>query len=1251
MQMARNSSIRAFFGKGSWLFLLFILLLLTSMLYERETSVRFYTREDVEEFQEVLHRKENRVHQILNFMEQECNNPDRENLFANLPGYIFSLYKQEGLAVYVYHKDSLCFWSDNSVSVPELASAIPRSSVDRIGNAVFLKTDTLMKGEDSLRFVGLVLIKTEYPYENRFLHNGFQADFSLSPAVKIRNSMPRFKNPVPGQGYPVYSSSGEYLFSLDLDSATRSRQTQMVVCMLFYLITFFVFLWFLRRFIKNAPTNLRNILIILVVPFLVLVYYLLTHYRVPGVIFELELFSSDLYSRADILPSLGDLFILTVIIFFMIHNFYAGFQFRTKSLNKIGAASVSFYLISGLLALLLYLFNVFVFKSIIVDSSISFETYKVLTLSVYTFIGFLVLALQFTAFALVVDKVLSVLEYSRRKKSARIFSLVLILLIVCLFLLPLKITVSPQTTFFYSLIIFLLYYFRFESRVQYRFSTFLVYVLLFSVYTVFEVSRFSDVKSRAEMKMMAVNLSAEHDPVAELLFPEIDKRIKTDEEIEKMLFDRYFDYEEFYSYIQRKYFSGFWDKYDLQITPCRPGDSVYVAPPEDAYYHCYNFFYEYILQDGIQVPNTDFYYLDNLNGRISYFGALTYKGPRGQEVTLFIELDSRLISEGLGYPELLLKDRFTDNNNQFSWAKYNRGRLITSSGDFAYSMSSKIYTRGKEGFESIRVDKYDHLIYNIDPSNTIIVSKPAVFWVDLLISFSYIFSFYFIVLFLLLFVTRISPMSLRIRWNFKNKIQTAMTSLLFFSLILIGTGTVYFSIRQYKSRQTELLEEKIQSVYVELIHKLEFETDLHGWSTDEYFSLNELLQKFSNVIYTDINLFDGDGELLATSRPEIFTMDLAGNMMDAVAYKEMGILKRSEYIHNETIGGLKYLSAYVPFVNSENELLAYLNLPYFTRQDELTREITNLVVAIINIVVLLSLLSFTIAVFMSNRITHPLRLLQDNIARISLSSTNEKIPYQGHDEIGSLVQEYNLMVDQLMHSAELLARSERESAWREMAKQIAHEIKNPLTPMKLGIQHLRRIWEEREEGRPAQAEKITKTLIEQIDNLSAIATEFSNFAKMPVASNVKLDLVTSLRDAVSLFDEYDKFSIGLNTGGADHVYVYADREQINRVLINLIKNAMQSFPEGKGGKIGISLDKTDSTAHIRVRDNGKGIPEDIQDKLFQPNFTTKTSGMGMGLAIVKNIVETAGGEIWYETEINKGTTFHIRLPLANENGE
>jgi nitrogen fixation/metabolism regulation signal transduction histidine kinase len=412
--------------------------------------------------------------------------------------------------------------------------------------------------------------------------------------------------------------------------------------------------------------------------------------------------------------------------------------------------------------------------------------------------------------------------------------------------------------------------------------------------------------------------------------------------------------------------------------------------------------------------------------------------------------------------------------------------------------------------------------------------------------------------------------------------------------------------------------------------------------------MDDLLEKLSNIFYTDINMYDEKGELLATSRPEIIENNLISNRMNTLAYLEMVINHSSEYIHNENIGGLEYLSAYVPFVNSENKLLAYLNLPYFTRQDELTSEITNLVVAIINIMVLMSLLSFTFAVFLSNKLTLPLRLLQESFARVSLNSRNEKISYNAQDEIGSLVSEYNKMVDQLTLSAELLAKSERESAWREMAKQVAHEIKNPLTPMRLSIQHLQRSINDKKENWEEQFERLSKMLIEQIDDLSSIATEFSNFAKMPPLQNEKLDLVEKLIDTCKLFENTENIEIKLNVYGISELYVYADREQLSRVFINLMKNAIQSLLESRNGKVLLSLEKKEDKAIIRFRDNGKGIPEEIRDKLFQPNFTTKSGGMGMGLAIVESILKNAGGMVYYETELNKGSTFIVELPIYHE---
>jgi nitrogen fixation/metabolism regulation signal transduction histidine kinase len=272
-------------------------------------------------------------------------------------------------------------------------------------------------------------------------------------------------------------------------------------------------------------------------------------------------------------------------------------------------------------------------------------------------------------------------------------------------------------------------------------------------------------------------------------------------------------------------------------------------------------------------------------------------------------------------------------------------------------------------------------------------------------------------------------------------------------------------------------------------------------------------------------------------------------------------------------------------------------------------------------------------------------MIESKFGKIRFGKSNEKIQYEARDEIGALVRAYNHMVDELADSADKLARSERESAWREMAKQIAHEIKNPLTPMKLSVQHLQRSSGDDAAKLKQNLKRITQTLIEQIDHLSAIATEFSNFAKMPRTNNEEMDLKEKIIKIVKLFHSTEEIEIQTSFSNRVPAIVLADREQLSRVFINLVKNAIQAIPEDRKGKISISLETTENEAIVKIMDNGRGIPVELGDKLFQPNFTTKSSGMGMGLAIVKNIIEHAGGKIRYETIPAEGTTFIVELPL------
>lgn len=305
--------------------------------------------------------------------------------------------------------------------------------------------------------------------------------------------------------------------------------------------------------------------------------------------------------------------------------------------------------------------------------------------------------------------------------------------------------------------------------------------------------------------------------------------------------------------------------------------------------------------------------------------------------------------------------------------------------------------------------------------------------------------------------------------------------------------------------------------------------------------------------------------------------------------------------------------------------------------------------ALLNVYVFLLLAALAVAVAVGNSITRPLQTISLKLQALQLGR-NEPLEWSGQDEIGELVAAYNRMITEVEKSAELLRRSEREEAWQEMARQVAHEIKNPLTPMKLSVQHLIRAYQNAPEQAALLVQRVGHTLLEQIDTLTRIAGEFSHFARLPEPELTWLDWRENVQAAVDLFQagqEHPDVALELDMP-AEPVWVHADRNQLTRVLNNLLKNALQAIPEDRAGliRIQLSLLEGGKEALLMVKDNGQGIPADIQGKVFSPNFTTRSSGMGLGLAICKNMVEAAGGKIWFDTQTGEGTVFWVALPSA-----
>jgi two-component system nitrogen regulation sensor histidine kinase NtrY len=1212
------------------LFLAALVFLVTGMISGSLFRDQGYTHLDTRKFERVLHKKEHLLREEFAQLEVEFANGTPMDVLDRRSSRYQDLANRHDISIFFFERGVLKYWSDHSIPVSGHWNTRLNKSFISLRNADYVSVTSQLDGGI---LVGLIEVKTHFPFQNKFLENGFQKDFALDPEVNIE-----FLEADGTQ--PIFNEEGGYLFSLNFGKTVSESTNLGLVSRLGFVG--FVLLFFAGMFtiVRDTTGKRRWIWIGITTLLIPASTVLILQYGIQVIFENSRLFLPDLFA-SRLFPSLGHLMVISMAVLagVALYYFYGTLKDMGTRRSRHGL-TVLLFVIASLMLLIIEL----LLRILVLDSGISFEAYRVTSFSRYTVVGLTVIITWFISLGLVIDRAITILG-SHTGRVLLYGSGAITVTFLLAAILP-----GHYGSWIGWIGMMLLMgghiYLRHRPPGRISFSRFIFLLLFISVFMVVRLQQYNHIKVERQREVEMVKLSSEHDPVAEMLFSELSMAIRNDSILARFMNHPFIDIDPLVTHLRRNYFSGYWTKYDLQITVCRPDDRVYLEPPDDEWLHCYSFFEELILTEGIEIPATDFYFLDNLNGRISYLAAIPYFRA-DSEHRVFIELDSKILSEELGYPELLLDDKFSAfTSSEFSYARYNKGELITQDGAFPYRRSSEFYTGGAGTFEKITLDKYDHSIYNVDGENTIIVGSPTVTLVDNLISFSYIFALNFILLalFFLLFTVHIHKPGLN--WSFKNRIQYSMVGILFLTFLLICSGTIYFIIQQYRDKNNDNLRNTMRSVYIELIHKVEYEEDLRNWSSESYYNLDELLSKFSNVFYSDINLYDDNGTLLATSRSEIFDRQLLSRRMNRLVYESLADRRASEFIHEEHIGEMEYISAYVPLLNSENKFLAYLNLPYFTQSGALTRDVTNMVVAVVNIYLILLLVILGASVFLADRITQPLRVIQSRIAQVSLSAKNEMIRYDRSDEIKGLVEEYNYMVQELERSAELLAQSERESAWREMAKQIAHEIKNPLTPMKLNVQHLQRTTGQGEHD-PEMIERISATLIEQIDSLSAIANEFSDFAKMPSAKSARINLVSKLKNLLQLFETSVKARIRLDLGSHKKVLVFADKEQLMRVFINLVKNGLQSIPEGRAGIINITLEVEDEQlARVTISDNGKGIPEEIRDRLFQPNFTTKSAGMGMGLAISNNIVKSMGGKIWYETIIQKGTTFHVELPLV-----
>lgn len=477
--------------------------------------------------------------------------------------------------------------------------------------------------------------------------------------------------------------------------------------------------------------------------------------------------------------------------------------------------------------------------------------------------------------------------------------------------------------------------------------------------------------------------------------------------------------------------------------------------------------------------------------------------------------------------------------------------------------------------------------------------------------------------------------------SLRTRIFLVMILLVLIASVLIAAVAIYQYNEETKDYHKQRLERKEQNIKTHIKRVLNSRQNTWEIKTRNIpLIFKDEISNIADIHKLQINLYDLEGTLLITSKADL-KQETADKCIEAKILNAISHTVSHRYVDKIQENGEAYQSSYSYIYNNKFKPIAILNLPYLEKDDFLSKELSEFLGRLGFAYLFVLIIAIAIAFFLSKYITKSLKTISDKINATRLEKRNEKIEIEdASDEISTLVDSYNSMIDELEESAVKLATSEREQAWREMAKQVAHEIKNPLTPMRLTVQNFQRKFNPEDPKIISKVDEYSKTLIQQIDTMSSIASAFSNFAKMPAQQNETLNVVNIVKLALDIFNEdYIVF-----TSDKESIIAKFDRTQLIRVVTNLVKNGIQAIQEDNTPQIIVHVSEQDGDVVITVADNGSGVSEENKRKVFEPKFTTKTSGMGLGLAMVKNIVETYSGTISFTSEKDRGTVFKVVFP-------
>ena len=1118
----------------------------------------------------------------------------------------------------VFRGSNLIFWSDNHIQPEDL-------HFDSWQYILLSNTHAIARSRQVGEFniVAYIPIKYNYPYQNSELVNEYTNGFELDKEVNIVQNKPADK-------YAVFNNQNEYLFTLELPATPIYNELWAKLAMVLFLISFLLLFYLYARFPSLlGKTTVGYKSFFAVSGLMTLFVFACLLFDFPSTFFQNKIFTSYHYASSSFLATLTH---LSFITFFLCAVVFL-YCFYLKKELKPG----KFYLLKKTIILLIpgvYFLIIFSYlKGLIFNSSTEINILRLddfTLVSIWNHFLFLFWGLSFMLLHLKTHNTLI-----RNRNIAKVIKLdCLVALIVCGVSLWMFGNYGKDAVFAYIIFSLTLYLPHFIPELKKSKWFLVIWLFILAFVITFTSIRMNRDKKYEKYRTLAenhyINENSEEDKFAELMLEDLDKEIVRDVRLLQLI--QFPDSVQTASeYLNDRYLRGFWKKYEMRLFTSKPGsdlDHVYLNLADSL---------------GNKIKKTHFFIINNPQSDILFLGIFKQIHGNAGEVNFYMEFYPQRNYKSYSFPDLLIE---TPGNIQtqlsLSTGRYKYRQLVYSSGKFKYPRNGNWIEKKKSNYFTQNFSGFRHYIYAPDIYNYLVISEKNIQNTGIfLLYFFYVFMIYLCSTLFVIWLYKVIHKKTNLSFGLTQRFLYSFIILLLVSFLSIFYVSINYTRQKYRDEQKQNLEQRKNFIQSALQEKYYWTQHLDSGMTN---ALNFDLQDLSYVYQTDIHVYDNRGVLIGSSQPTIFTKNLISKQISPLTYFA-GNPNMNTYEH---IGNLEYLTAYTDFYNGDFLQIGYIAVPQFLSQDQIRQDIESFLSVIVNIYLIIIFMFIFLTLFIGKRLSAPLTMLENRLKEIQLGQRNEKIEYKPNDEIGQLVAQYNRTVDELERSAKLLAKSERESAWKTMARQVAHEINNPLTPMKLTIQQLQRTKAMKDDRFDAYFEKSTATLIEQIENLSRIAGTFSNFARLPETKLTEVDVAKKLKSVVELFAENHE-NVKIRYEGQDSgVIVMADREQIIQVFNNLLKNAIQSIPSERQGIVNVKLRVAHNQVHIYFEDNGKGVPEEIKDKLFTPNFTTKSTGMGLGLAICENIIHLLDGEIIFETELNKGTVFHIVLPAVVE---